>query len=209
MNPRANGANNRYGPVRWTSNVISSRVPSVSENKRYVLWVCPMFERASASQPSGGCKRTRNRATNGNAMTPVSSISTRSPSRRITLRVRSRTRLNSGSLSRNSVHQEYTSGREARNRFVTRKSTGAEFAGGTKRPRRRPRFVNHSRAFSAPLIDSESHGRERRRADSPYTCEIGVNGRVVCQKSRLEPTDVLSQHEGRKTGSHLSLFSVS
>src|SRR5947199_9854498 len=125
-----------------------------------------MFERASASQPSGGRKRTRNRATNGNAMIPVSSISIRSPSRRITLRVRSLTRLNPASLSRNSVHQAYTSGRESRNSFVTRKSTGAEFAGGPKRPRRRRRLVNNSRDFSAPLIDYESHVRERRRADS-------------------------------------------
>src|SRR5437762_2344544 len=76
----------------------------VAVNNRYVLCVCPMFERASASQPSGGRKCTRNRATKGNVMIPVSSISIRSPSRRITLRVRSRTRLKSGSLSRNSVH---------------------------------------------------------------------------------------------------------
>src|SRR5438309_4770505 len=151
----------------------------MSENNRYVLCVCPIFDWPSASQPSGGCRRTRNRATNGNAMIPVSSISIRSPSRRITLRVRSRTRLNSESLSRYSVHQAYTSGREARNRFVTRKSTHAEFAGGTKRPRRRPRFVNHSCAFSAPVIDSESHGRERHRAELLYTCEIRVNGRIV------------------------------
>src|SRR5436309_3228542 len=137
MNPRANGANNRYGPVRWTSNVISSRVPfSESGNNRYVLCVCPMFDRPSASQVSGGRKRTRDRETNGNPMIPVSSISIRSPSRRITLRVRSRTRLNSGSLSRNSVHQAKTSGREARNRFVTRKSTHAESVSGTKRGRR-------------------------------------------------------------------------
>src|SRR2546429_7967142 len=40
-------------------------------------------------------------------------------------------------------------------------------------------------------------GMERRRADSPYTCEIGVNGRVVCHNSRTTPADVLSPHEGR------------
>src|SRR5467141_3668524 len=62
------------------------------------------------------------------------------------------------------------------------------------------------RAFSGPLIDPGSHGRERRRADSPYTCEIHVNGRVVARNSRLAPTDVLSQHEGRATGPHLSFF---
>ena len=51
-------------------------------------------------------------------------------------------------------------------------------------------------------------GKERRRAESLYTCETRVNGGVVCQNSRLAPTDVLSQHEGRKTGSHLPLFSI-
>ena len=61
------------------------------------------------------------------------------------------------------------------------------------------------RVFTRSPIDSEWHGRERRRAESPYTCEIRVNGRVVCQNSRPTPTDVLSQHEGRKTGSHLPL----
>src|SRR2546425_8495838 len=95
-----------------------------------------MFDRPSASQVSGGRKRTRDRETNGNPMIPVSSISIRSPSRRITLRVRSRTRLNSGSLSRTSVHQAQTSGREAGNRFVTLSSTHAESVSGTKRPRR-------------------------------------------------------------------------
>jgi hypothetical protein len=40
----------------------------------------------------------------------------------------------------------------------------------------------------------------------PYTCEIRVNGRVVCRNLGLAPTDVLSQHEGRKTGSHFPLF---
>ena len=45
-------------------------------------------------------------------------------------------------------------------------------------------------------MDSESYGRERRRAELLYTCEIRVNGRVVCQNSRLAPTDVLSQHAG-------------
>ncbi len=115
---------------------MSSRVPSGSSDSRYVLRVCPMFERPSASHPSGGCRRTRNRAANGNPRTPVSSISIRSPSRRSTLRVRNRTRLNSGSLSRKSVHQAYTSGRGARNRLVTRRSTGVESDDGAKSLRR-------------------------------------------------------------------------
>jgi len=37
---------------------------------------------------------------------------------------------------------------------------------------------------------------ERRRAEL-YTCEIRVNGLVVCQISSPTPTDVLSHHEGR------------
>src|SRR5439155_27386909 len=60
-----------------------------------------------------------------------------------------------------------TSGREAGNCFVTRKSTHAEFAGGTKRPWRRPRRSSRLRG---------GRHRLRRRIDRLELEKLEIGG---------------------------------
>src|SRR5437879_2860560 len=53
------------------------------------------------------------------------------------------------------------------------------------------------RGDSRHPTDPESHGRERGRAELLYTCEIRVNGRVVCQNSGRRLPMSCPPHEGR------------
>src|SRR2546426_3274335 len=54
------------------------------------------------------------------------------------------------------------------------------------------------RAFAGPLIDRDSHGRERRRAELLYTCEIRVNGQVVARtQGRRLPMSCPSTRAGK------------
>src|SRR2546427_365491 len=54
--------------------------------------------------------------------------------------------------------------------------------------------------------DRDSHGRERRRAELLYTCEIRVNGPGVARTQGRRLPMSCPKHEGRKAGSHLPFF---
>src|SRR5437879_11889135 len=62
------------------------------------------------------------------------------------------------------------------------------------------------RAFAGPLIDRDLHGRERRRAELLYTCEICVNGPVV---ARAQGRRLSMSCPSTRAGNRLSPFPFS